>query len=539
MSARFIPVEPFDLVVFGGTGDLAMRKLLPGLYHRDLADQLPEQARIVGVSRKEMTKKAYAAQVEEAIRAHVEKDEIEAGVMRRFLQRLEHVALDAGREIDGEAASRGGWKKLAGLLAQEGAGDGNGDGDGAGRVRVFYLATAPRLFGPIAGNLGAAGLVTPASRVVLEKPIGRDLASAQAINEAVGAVFAEQQIFRIDHYLGKETVQNLIALRFANVFFEPLWNRAHIDHVQITVAESLGVEGRGGYYDRSGALRDMVQNHILQLLCLVAMEVPSSLEADALRDEKLKVLRSLEPIGRNEIEGRTVRGQYKAGAVDGKAVPGYQDELDAENGAEKGAEKAGEGRSTTETFVVLKAEIPNWRWAGVPFYLRTGKRMAGRQSEIVVQFRQVPHSIFAGQEAAGGRSIGEPPEGQAVRLTANRLVLRLQPDEAVRLFLMTKEPGPGGMRLRNVPLNLAFAETFEARYPDAYERLLMDVVRGNATLFMRKDEVEAAWRWIEPILEAWAASSEPPRGYTAGSWGPSAAIALIERDGRNWHEDAS
>jgi glucose-6-phosphate 1-dehydrogenase len=290
---------------------------------------------------------------------------------------------------------------------------------------------------------------------VLEKPIGHDLASARAINDEVGAVFQENQIFRIDHYLGKETVQNLMALRFANSLFEPLWNSAHVDHVQITVAESLGIEERAEYYERAGALRDMVQNHMLQLLCLVAMEPPTRLEADAVRDEKLKVLHALRPLTGNEVASRTVRGQYRAGAVEGGLAPGYLGEIRAD-------------ASTTETFVALKAEVASWRWATVPFYLRTGKRMPVRASEIVIQFRAIPHSIF------------EPDAG---RIVPNRLVVRLQPDEGMKLSVMAKDPGPGGVRLREAPLNLSFAETFRVRYPDAYERLLMDVVRGNPTLF--------------------------------------------------------
>jgi len=493
MSARLLPVDSFDLVVFGGTGDLAMRKLLPGLYRRDCDEQLAPESRIIAVSRRELGRKAYAEEVQAAIRRYTPEAQIRSDVLERFTRRLEHIALDA--------TGSAGWRKLANLLERNGK---------TNPVRVFYLATMPSLFGPVAQNLAAHQLVTAESRVVLEKPIGRDLASARAINDAVGTVFAEHQIFRIDHYLGKETVQNLLALRFANALFEPLWNSAHIDHVQITVAASLGVEGRAGYYDTSGALRDMVQNHILQLLCLVAMEPPFTFDADAVRDEKLKVLRALRPIGPSEVTSHTVRGQYQAGAVGGQPVPGYLTELEQPS-------------SATETFVVLKAEVQNWRWAGVPFYLRTGKRMMQRQSDIVIHFKAVPHSIFG--EASG-------------RLVANRLVVRLQPDEAVRFFLMTKDPGPGGMRLRNVPLNLSFADAFDVRYPDAYERLLMDVVRGNATLFMRKDEVEAAWNWVEPILDAWHERGESPKPYTAGSWGPSAAIALIERDNRNWHEDA-
>ncbi len=493
MSARIIPVEPFDLVVFGGTGDLARRKLLPGLFHRDKDRQIPDQSRIVAVSRSEIGREGYLGEVEEALGRYVPEAERDPETLARFLRRLDHVALDA--------IGDDGWGDLKAKVEAT-----------PNTIRVFYLATSPGLFGPICERLQRHGLVTPEARVVIEKPIGRDLASAKAINGAVGGVFEEERIFRIDHYLGKESVQNLLALRFANSLFEPLWNANYIDHVQITVAENLGVEGRGGYYDASGALRDMLQNHIMQLMCLVAMEPPQELLADTLRDEKLKVLRALKPIRRDhDVGAKTVRGQYTAGAVDGQPVPGYLDEI------QKNA-------SPTETFCVLKAEVDNWRWAGVPFYLRTGKRLAERVSDIVVQFKAVPHSIFADASS---------------QLVQNRLVVRLQPDEAVRLFLMTKEPGPGGMRLKNVPLNLAYSEAFTDRYHDAYERLLMDVVRGNPALFMRKDEVETAWTWIEPILEAWEARPEPPRTYVAGSWGPSAAIALIERDGRTWHEDAA
>ncbi|HSA80477.1 MAG TPA: glucose-6-phosphate dehydrogenase [Geminicoccaceae bacterium] len=492
MSAQIIAVGVFDLVVFGGTGDLARRKLMPGLFYRDLDNQLPAESRIIGLARGDLSRGDYVAEIEAALREHLPAERIDPATLERFLGRLHHVALDATGER--------GWPELAALLGN--AGD---------RVRVFYLATAPSLFGPICHKLGAAGLNVPSARVVLEKPIGRDLASARRINDEVGAVFAEQAIFRIDHYLGKETVQNLMVLRFANSLFEPLWNSGAIDHVQITVAETIGVEARGAYYEQAGALRDMVQNHILQLLCLVAMEPPTCLEAGTVRDEKLKVLRALRPIRGADVAIKTVRGQYRAGATNGGAVPGY-------------LEEAGSANSVTETFVVLKAEVENWRWAGVPFYLRTGKRLPSRASEIVIQFRRIPHSIF---------------DADAGSIVANRLVVRLQPDEGVQLLLMSKDPGPGGMRLRATPLNLSFAETFRVRYPDAYERLLMDVVRGNPTLFMRRDEVEAAWAWIEPILEAWQSQSDPPKPYAAGTWGPSAAIALIERDGRTWHEEAA
>jgi glucose-6-phosphate 1-dehydrogenase len=491
MVARVIAVEPFDIVVFGATGDLARRKLLPALYERDRAGQLPDACRIFGVSRRPMERAAFEAFAREAVEDRDGIEESAPGDLARFLKRLDYVAVDA--------VSDAGWTDLAARLEEA-----------EDRVRVFYLAVGPDLFDDICARIGAHGLVTPLTRVVVEKPVGKDLASARKVNAAVGRVFPEEAVFRIDHYLGKETVQNLMALRFANALFEPIWNNAHVDHVQITVAESLGTAGRAGYYDTAGALRDMVQNHILQLLCLVAMEPPVSLDADAVRDEKLKVLKALVPIDEKTAGQLTVRGQYRAGASAGGAVPGYLEEL-------------GAGNSGTETFVALKAEIANWRWSGVPFYLRTGKRLASRVSEIVIQFRPIPHSVF---------------DGQAGPIMANRLVIRLQPDEGVKLWIMIKDPGPGGMRLQHVPLDMSFASVFGVRNPDAYERLLMDVVRGNQTLFMRRDEVEAAWRWVDPILEAWRNSREAPKPYTAGTWGPSAAIALIERDGRTWADDA-
>ena len=488
MTSQTIPIPAFDFVIFGGTGDLAERKLLPALYQRFVAGQYDGGTRIVGAARAVMDDDAYRAYAGQAIREHVKADEIDDQALGDFLGHLSSLAIDA-KSGDGFAAL---GQKL----------------DGPERVRVFYLAVSPALFGDIAGHLKAQGLATAQSRIVVEKPIGRDLASAQALNAAIGMVFDEHHVFRIDHYLGKETVQNLMALRFANALYEPLWNSAHIDHVQITVAESVGLEGRAGYYDKAGALRDMVQNHMLQLLCLVAMEAPASMDADAVRDEKLKVLRALHRINGNEASKTTVRGQYKAGASAGGAVKGYAEELE-------------NGQSNTETFVAIKAEIANWRWAGVPFYLRTGKRLAERVSEIVIEFKPIPHSIFG--ENAG-------------RVYANQLVIRLQPDEGVKQWIMIKDPGPGGMRLRHVPLDMSFAESFEHRNPDAYERLIMDVVRGNQTLFMRRDEVEAAWAWVDPILASWEENRQEAQGYTAGTWGPSASIALIERDGRTWHE---
>ncbi|WP_231916877.1 glucose-6-phosphate dehydrogenase [Nocardioides scoriae] len=487
-SSTASPVPPADIVVFGGTGDLAVRKLLPALYLRDRDGQLPEQTRIVATSRAGLDEAGYRDKIRGDLPGFVRDEDHDDAVVDRFVERLTHVSLDI--------ADEDGW---AGLVAEL---------PDADKVRVFYLAIAPSLFGPVSDRLAAEGLVTAQSRLVLEKPLGHDLASALEINDAVGAVFEEHQIFRIDHYLGKESVQNLLVTRFANTFLEPLWNATWVDHVQITAAESLGVGTRGGYYDGSGALRDMIQNHLLQLLCLVAMEPPTYVGRETVRDEKLKVLQALKPLVGVDVDSHVVAGQYTAGLVEGEAVKAYRDDAEAP-------------ASTTETFVALKAEVSNWRWAGVPFYLRTGKRMESRFSEIVIQFKDVPHPMFP--DADG---VSEP----------NRLVIQLQPNEGMKLHLTAKEPGPGGIRLRPVSLDLSYAQTFDQPSPEAYERLLMDVVRGNPTLFMRRDEVEAAWRWIEPIHERWARPEHAPRRYPAGTTGPFAATTLIERDGRSWHE---
>ncbi|UYN99508.1 MAG: glucose-6-phosphate dehydrogenase [Devosia sp.] len=490
MSSRIIPVQPFDYVVFGATGDLTKRKLIPALFHRFLDGQFDESSRIIGVSRSKLSDADFQKLASDAIAQFVEAPYQDAAAIKRFISIFSYVVNDVSDEA--------GWGDLKKALR-----------DDPKVVRAFYLAVAPDLFEPIAEQLSKTKVYRRDARVVIEKPLGHDLASSQEINDGVAKIFKEDQVYRIDHYLGKETVQNLLALRFANTLFEPVWNSAHIDHVQLTVAESVGA-GTRGYYDESGALRDMIQNHMLQLLCLVAMEPPANDDANALRDEKLKVLRALRPISNGEVATKTVRGQYRGVKSETASVASYQDELPEEK---KG--------SRTETFVALKAEIENWRWAGVPFYLRTGKRMAERVSEICIQFKPIPHSIFDHAEGA--------PK-------PNKLIIRLQPDEGVKMMLMIKDPGPGGMRLREVPLNLSFAETFAERTPEAYERLLMDVIRGSQTLFMRRDELEAAWNWVDPIREAWDRAAEPPQTYTAGTWGPSGAVALIERDGRTWYE---
>ncbi|AJY38304.1 glucose-6-phosphate dehydrogenase (plasmid) [Burkholderia humptydooensis] len=471
------------MVIFGGTGDLAMRKLLPALYRNHRESALPDEMRIIAIGRERLERHAYVTRVKEALRLFAPPDaDLDDPNWTTFSSRLDFIQVNALTPDDYDRLA----KAVRGL---------------AKPASIFYLATPSDLFVPICRELQRAGLVTAASRVVLEKPLGHDLQSAQRINREVGAVFNECQIYRIDHYLGKEAVQNLFALRFGNGIFEPLWNRDGIRDVRIAIAEQVGVETRGAFYERNGAMRDMVQNHLLQLLCILAMEPPLSLDADAVRDEKLKVLRALKPLTPDDVARQTVRGQYTAGEMYGTAVAGYLDESNIEAG------------SRTETFVALKAELNNWRWAGVPFYLYTGKRLESRVAEVVVNFRDVPHSVFGSPVAAPGN---------------NRLVIRLQPDESLKLDLMTKTPGDE-MRIRPVSLNLEFSSAFGARRRDAYERLVLDVIRGRLTLFMRGDELDAAWQWVDPIIQAWQ-TQDRPEPYAAGSAGPASALySLIER----------
>ncbi|WP_339950588.1 glucose-6-phosphate dehydrogenase [uncultured Albimonas sp.] len=488
MVARVVPVDPFDLVVFGATGDLARRKLIPALYHRLHDGQMPDSARIVGAARSDLTREAFRNMAAEALKEFVGPADLDPETVSRFLSCIDYARVDA--------SSDAGWSELAAAMPPE-----------PGRVRAFYLSVAPRFFGPMAERIHAAGLSGADSRIVIEKPLGHDLASARALNATLAEHFHEHQVYRIDHYLGKETVQNLMALRFANALFEPLWNARHIDHVQITVAESVGVEGRGPYYDGVGAMRDMVQNHMLQLLCLIAMEPPGRFEPDAVRDEKLKVLRALAPHDHPED---VVRGQYAAA----NGTAGYRDDAEAPE-------------SRTESYVALKAEVANWRWSGVPFYLRTGKRLRARVSEIAVAFKEAPHSIFP---AASGR------------WAQNVLAIRLQPDEGITLGMTIKDPGPGGMRLAPAVLDMTFADAMSSsklRMPDAYERLVMDVIRGDQTLFMRGDEVEAAWEWVDPIIAGWEERGDRPVSYDPGSSGPEDALMLLHRDGRRWREIAT
>jgi glucose-6-phosphate 1-dehydrogenase len=479
----------FDLVLFGGTGDLAMRKLLPALYRRVAAGQVTKTSRIIGTARSELSRDEYLSQVEESCRKHLGED-FDPKQWEQFAQCVAYVKIGVQAEHD--------YLALKELLIGRGS-----------LVRAFFLSTAPDLFAPICEGLAKADLVTPGSRVVLEKPLGQDRQSSALINERVAAIFQEQQIFRIDHYLGKEAVQNLLALRFGNMLFEPLWRRGRVQHVQITVAEEIGVERRAQFYDQTGALRDMMQNHLLQLLCIIAMEPPATGDPDAMRDEKLKVLRALRPLRGRDVLTKTVRGQYKAGASNGAPVVGYLNENEVPKD------------STTETFVAVKVEIDSWRWAGVPFYLRTGKRLQEKQSEIVITFEDIPHSIYE-----------RPDDAHAW----NRLVIQLQPVENITLSVLAKSPGEG-MRLKPVELSLDFSETFKDRPLDAYERLLTDVIKGTLTLFMRRDELDAAWAWIDPIREAWIQYDERPKAYTAGTWGPAAASALVSRDGFSWRNE--
>jgi glucose-6-phosphate 1-dehydrogenase len=488
MTQTIIPVDNFDLVVFGATGDLALRKLFQALYQRDAAGQIPRDARIIGVSLTEYDTDEFRSKVHESLELHIDSDDLDPGCIEHFISRIHYVPVDV---TDHQT-----WAGLSSCLQQE-----------PDRIRVYYLSVAPSFFGVIAQGLAATGLNQNGARLVVEKPFGHDQKSAEELNQQLGDAFPEGSIYRIDHYLGKETVQNLMAFRFANSLFEPQWNSHAVDHVQITVAETLGVGTRGRYYDGVGAMRDMVQNHLIQLLCLIAMEPPYAFTADALRDEKIKVLRSLRPLTGKDALENTRRGQY----LSSKSEPGYVEEVNTPD-------------SITETYVAIKAELQSWRWSGVPFYLRTGKKLRDQLAEIAITFK-TPHYTLFGDIATPVR--------------ANTLVIRLQPDEGLSLSVMTKDPGPGGFRLHESVLDMSFSETRTnngIRAPDSYERLLMDVVRGDQTLFMRRDEVEVAWKWIDPIISAWQASGERPESYDSGSSGPAGSIELMAGNGRRWRD---
>ncbi|MCM2679462.1 glucose-6-phosphate dehydrogenase [Echinimonas agarilytica] len=479
-----------DFVLIGAQGDLARRKLLPSLYELDKAGLLHEDTRIVGAARRDYSHEEYRQVVLENTNTFKKEDLCEE-TWARFVKRLyffrldvaEQASYDAIREFLGEAVL----------------------------PSVFYFAMPPATYGTICQGLNTAGLVDDKCRVVLEKPIGKDLESSKVINDQVAEFFKESQIYRIDHYLGKETVMNMFALRFANALFTNNWDHNTIDHVQITVGEEVGIEGRWGYFDQAGQMRDMVQNHLLQLLTIMAMEPPADLSADSVRTEKLKVLKALRPISHTNIDAKTVRGQYAAGFLKGQSVPGYLEE----DGANE--------RSETETFVAIRVDIDNWRWAGVPFYLRTGKRMPQKLSEIVVYFKQQPHNVF---------------EHSYRNLPANKLIIRLQPNEGVELQVLNKVPGlDEPMKLQETKLDLSFSETFASeRIADAYERLLYEAMVGNQTLFVSRNEVEEAWIWADSIIEAWQHCGVRAKPYQAGTWGPVSSVALLAKDDRNWHE---
>ncbi len=479
-----------DFTIFGVLGDLSRRKLIPSLYQLDRAGLLHDDSRIIGVARHDLDQAAFVARMRESLETFV-GDPLDAEVVERLLARLHYILinLDAPDE----------YKRLTDVVDQE------------KRVLINYFSVAPFLFDDICEGLAHAEMITPQTRVVLEKPIGRDLATSQEINDTVARRFNEDQIYRIDHYLGKETVMNLLALRFANSIFTTNWDHNTIDHVQITVAEQVGIEGRWGYFDKAGQLRDMVQNHLMQILTLVAMEPPVNLDGDSLRNEKLKVLKALRPITMENIEDKVVRGQYTDGFIKGEPVTGYLKEED------------GNPNSTTETFVALRVDIDNWRWADVPFYLRTGKAMTTKRSEVVINFKQLPHNIFRDSYS---------------KLPPNKLIIRLQPNEGVEIEVLNKVPGVEDVvQLQRTMLDLSFSEAFEAeRIADAYERLILEVMHGNQALFVHRDEVERSWTWIDSIQEAWARSNEPPSKYPAGSWGPVGSVALVARDGRAWEE---
>lgn len=488
--SRTVTVKPFDYVIFGATGDLTMRKLLPGFYYRMLEGQVPEEARIIGTARSPLTREAYQGRALEALRKFVKKEDFDDAKIQRFLKLVHYVSLDGSKpESD--------WNSLRALVSE----------DRADRVRVFYFATAPNLYGAIAKNLHDKKLAVGDARVVLEKPIGVDLATANDINDSVGQYFKEENIFRIDHYLGKETVQGVIALRFSNPMFEAVWSSDHIESVQITAAETVGVEGRAAYYDESGALRDMIQNHLLQVLALIGMEKPASMAADDVRDAKVAVLQGLKPFNSQTVASHAVRGQYVAGKMGSENVPGYLEELGKE--------------SQTETYVALCAEIDSPRWKNVPFFIRTAKRLEQKVSEVVITFKPTESRLF-------------PTEAKR-----NVLAIRVQPDEGISWTFNAKNPVHDDFSLGQATMRVDFAQTFQTRYPDAYERLMLDAVRGDPILFIRRDEVEAAWTWLAPLMKAWADRKTPMAHYKAGSWGPDEARDMLKRHHAKWHEDMS
>ncbi|ARN75106.1 glucose-6-phosphate dehydrogenase [Oceanicoccus sagamiensis] len=480
--------EPFDIVIFGGTGDLTLRKLIPALYRAFRENQLVEGTRVIASCRSQQDIDSYLDTAALALQQHLSPEEFSVPEWEQFKSYLHPVMLDIAVDDDR-------WQALQVLMDAE-----------PEKVRVFYLAVPPAIFGVTCENLSSVNLITTNSRLVVEKPLGYDAGSADAINTEIANYFEEENIYRIDHYLGKETVQNLMALRFTNLIFEQLWNAKSIDHVQISISETVGLEGRAGFYNDAGALRDMVQNHLLQLLCLVAMESPNKVDAKSIQAEKIKVLEALRPMHGEEVINNTVRGQYVAGSYFGELVPGYLEELESPT-------------SQTETFVALRAYIDNWRWARVPFYLRTGKRMKSRCAEIVIQFKDVPHRVY--DDSAGP-------------LEPNRLVIRLQPEESIQMTVMSKNLENMDMQLKPATLNLNFSDTYTQFRSDAYKRLILDAAAANTSLFIHRDEVAAAWNWIDPIIDSWQNSKAVPNLYRAGTWGPDESDELLAEEGHHW-----
>lgn len=479
--------QVFDLVIFGSTGDLSMRKLLPAMFRGYLQKIVSEDSRIILCCRKQKDYEQLINKVEEALKLYLDKHEFSSSDWKSFSKLLHPMILDL-------TDVNKGWDEFAEFLSQQ-----------KERTRLFYLAVMPSIYANCCKNLSAKELITESSRIVVEKPLGYDFQSAEEINEIMAEFFLEEQIFRIDHYLGKETVQNLLALRFSNFLFENIWDSKSIDHIQISISEQVGLEGRAGFYDTAGAMRDMVQNHLLQLLCLIAMESPNKLSADDVRVEKIKVLRALKPIESQDIDTHIVRGQYVSGQINGKKVTGYLDELE-------------DCQSSTETFVAIKAHVESWRWSGVPFYLRTGKRLKERSAEIVIQFKDVTHNVYAEHQS----------------LQPNRLIIQLQPEEKIQLVLMAKDIGNEESTLKPNTLNLDFAKKKDQLNTCAYQRLLMDAVRGNSTLFIHRDEVKAAWNWVDPIIQYWQTSKKSPELYKAGTWGPAKADELFDNPDHHW-----
>ena len=481
--------EATDLIIFGAKGDLSARKLFPALYHLDYCDLLPKELRLLAVAREQQFVENFLADLKPKVQGCVDSSRWSDEHWQAFANRFSYLGIDLTKESD--------YPSLAEWLSRT-------------NTSIFYLATPPSLFGDICRNLGSADCLAKTSRIVLEKPIGQDLKTCRQVNETVGQYFSESNIYRIDHYLGKETVQNLLVLRFANRFINTQWDQSCIDHIQITVAETVGIEGRWSYYDQVGQLRDMVQNHLMQLLCLVAMEPPNALTAEAIRDEKVKIIRALRTIDAAHVADVAVRGQYAAGWHKGDAVPGYMEEEGCKN-----------CDSNTETFVAIKAFVDNWRWSGVPFYLRTGKRMPEKLTEIVITYKSLSHNIFS-----TGDNI------------PNRLVIRLQPNEGIEMQMVSKVHSlKEKLALVRQNLNLDFlGSSGMNRIPDAYERLFLDAIKGDQSLFVGREEVEESWRWCDALIDAWEKQAVEVKAYHAGSWGPAKAEVLIEKDGRSWNE---